>query len=611
MALTNFDIEVIFDLKDGVPNFIFTDKNDYAGDGDTLVGGFITVTDPKDEPVYQTPSSPADFLPGQLILDTITIPTTVKDRVIEGTWKFTYLAKTTNNPSGYTVTKSFNYGFCSPDVTIETTLDVFAARFQSRDTTEYAVETISPTIVRIHEVHFPSILQKPHLSSGSELQEILHPNLFTGTHTTKITSDLIYDYTGGILVHTEIEGTKDTDVNADQSLCELYCKIRALKERMDKARCTNPKELILLQERMAQVITNMILVEQATKCGKTDDATKYYKQLEDLLASEGSCSGGCNTCQCDDGEAKQINPFTSSVVGAGTNKWISTTGTPSNAEGNDGDFAITNAGSIYEKITGTWVLIVDLAGADGVDGTSSTWHTGTGLPDVLLGDDSDLYLDTANGDVYQKVLGAWTGPIYNITGATGATGATGPAGPAGPTGSTGKQVGINGVVMYGGTKDEFLTDFPLGVGLVGSDWEGFVYMDGDLHPIDTRGRFSVGYSDLTGDYDDIGKPGGTEKVSLGLNEIPAHEHDPTSDESFTDISIDETSIATAGAGLSIAPGSGFGPLTLPHDHDITDPKHNHNITDKLRGGDGVLEGSVDEHENRPPFWAGAYVIRLF
>ena len=88
-----------------------------------------------------------------------------------------------------------------------------------------------------------------------------------------------------------------------------------------------------------------------------------------------------------------------------------------------------------------------------------TWHFGTGNPANDLGDQNDLYLNTANGDIWfhPTANGAWNLMNANgIDGATGAkgdkgdtgeqglpgakgdTGATGPQGPRGPKGDPGK-----------------------------------------------------------------------------------------------------------------------------------------------------------------------------
>ena len=78
------------------------------------------------------------------------------------------------------------------------------------------------------------------------------------------------------------------------------------------------------------------------------------------------------------------------------------------------------------------------AGTNGVNGVNgATWWNGTAAPPApSLGSNGDFYLNTANGNVYNKVAGSWTN-VGNIKGATGATGAQGPPG--------------IGVVMYNNT----------------------------------------------------------------------------------------------------------------------------------------------------------------
>ena len=76
------------------------------------------------------------------------------------------------------------------------------------------------------------------------------------------------------------------------------------------------------------------------------------------------------------------------------------------------------------------------AGADG-----AKWYSGSGAPSGALGVNGDLYLNTANGDLYQKASGTWS-IIDNITGPTGATGSTGATGPTGPAGADGQAIAI-------------------------------------------------------------------------------------------------------------------------------------------------------------------------
>ncbi len=83
----------------------------------------------------------------------------------------------------------------------------------------------------------------------------------------------------------------------------------------------------------------------------------------------------------------------------------------------------------YTDDTGSSQSLIGPTGAPGADG--NRWFDGSGAPAGGLGNDDDYYLNTDNGDVYQKAAGVW-GIVGNIEGPTGATGPVGPVGPAGP-----------------------------------------------------------------------------------------------------------------------------------------------------------------------------------
>jgi hypothetical protein len=69
---------------------------------------------------------------------------------------------------------------------------------------------------------------------------------------------------------------------------------------------------------------------------------------------------------------------------------------------------------------------LDYAGGGG-SGGGSVWRDGTGAPSDSLGADGDYYLDTATGDVYKRISGAYT-PVGNIKGEPGDPGDPGPPG---------------------------------------------------------------------------------------------------------------------------------------------------------------------------------------
>lgn len=538
MAITNFNVKVEFDLNDAfIPEFVITDENDYTGDGDTLTGGSVTVYDTQGDLLYETEPG-EELVPGDLVLDGLGIPTDTNGEIVKGLYRVVYQAYTTNRPSatttGYTIDKSFDFEFCNPKVTITHTEDCFAARFDSRDTTSYAVDGESPANKLItHELNKPTELDLPALVNNSELQRITHPDFYEGTYVTVITTVLTYSYGNEWYINTTVTGTKSSDVVCDTDLCSVYCGVTELKNRMEAAKAPNRTLYLEYRDQLIQVAVLMILYEQAVKCGGNDVAETYLNEIMVIVGSDCKCDS-CATCSSspDSTNPKQINPFINSVIdNTETNQWYSVVGVPAPGLGNDNDFAFSNNGIAYHKEGGAWAEVVDLNGADGVDGTSSVWRFGTGIPAGGLGNDSDLYVDDATQDVYFKALGSWTGPIFNTKGADGTDGADGADSTVpGPVGPAGGSVPIGTICLYhGGDETQFAIDFIGGEGQ--GIWAGWLYCNGLNGTPDLLGRSVVGYDAAktvqTINFpkaDVIGYLAGVAEVVLDESELPIHDH---------------------------------------------------------------------------------------
>ena len=143
---------------------------------------------------------------------------------------------------------------------------------------------------------------------------------------------------------------------------------------------------------------------------------------------------------------------------AGTNGapgavWRNGSGVPANGTGIDGDYYLnTTNGDVYQRASGTYSVIGNIKGAAGAAGTNGTngtngsngapgsvWRNGSGAPSNGTGIDGDYYLNTTNGDVYQRASGTYS-VIGNIKGAAGAAGAQGDPGPGVPAGGTAGQI---------------------------------------------------------------------------------------------------------------------------------------------------------------------------
>jgi predicted acyltransferase (DUF342 family) len=129
---------------------------------------------------------------------------------------------------------------------------------------------------------------------------------------------------------------------------------------------------------------------------------------------------------------------------------------------------------------------------------------------------------------------------------------------------------IGGIIMWSGTLDG---SSPTGY----TNWklcDGSIY--GSITTPNLKSRFIVGYDPNVAAYNMIGNTGGTESVTLGIDEIPAHTH------SFK-------------YGNNERGGTATNSSNLEHTGDSK--------TTSSNGGGG-------SHENRPPYYTMAYIMRI-
>jgi hypothetical protein len=134
--------------------------------------------------------------------------------------------------------------------------------------------------------------------------------------------------------------------------------------------------------------------------------------------------------------------------------------------------------------------------------------------------------------------------------------------------------GIGDIRLLTVTTDKFDVT---GLGLDTSLERGFSLCNGNNGTPDLSGKFIVGLG--TGDYGTVGNTGGEEEHTLTLGEMPPHSHN----------------LVTTDAGAANYNGSGYVPSGNPG----------------TAGAIGTSsQGSGDAHENRPPYYVLAYVMKV-
>lgn len=132
--------------------------------------------------------------------------------------------------------------------------------------------------------------------------------------------------------------------------------------------------------------------------------------------------------------------------------------------------------------------------------------------------------------------------------------------------------GINDIRLLTVTTNKF---DGTGLGLDTSEERGFALCNGQNGTPDLRGKFIVGLG--SGDYDTIGNTGGEEEHTLTIDEMPVHSHNVGIDQDGSD-----------------APGS--------------NASTGSNVQDSAAGTSNT--GGGQPHENRPPYYVLAYVMKV-
>jgi microcystin-dependent protein len=142
-----------------------------------------------------------------------------------------------------------------------------------------------------------------------------------------------------------------------------------------------------------------------------------------------------------------------------------------------------------------------------------------------------------------------------------------------------------GIIMYSGLVSNFTTN---GLGKSGTPVDGWALCNGNTFSLvgggtvttpDLRGRFIVGYHNTDTDYNTIGNVGGSKTHTLTVNEMPAHTH----------------GMGVRITGVTMGASSGNSAVSITGS--------NTNPTDSTGGG--------QPHENRPPFYTLAFIMKLY
>lgn len=298
MATISFTTQ--FDLTSNLITFV--DTSDWAGQGiaTTDVNGCFRIIAPSGTIVYNNTdfdNADCDIWIDNSLDSQQTIAIPLDGTLPEsGVYSIQYSVYNSNTLETYTLTNSYNYTYVAPEVCITQTVDCVTPKFTSLDATDYVVDGITPTLVRVHKLYYPpgNVDGATFLSSAGTT--IITGTFYQGTQTTTISTSVSYTFSDGLIVADLLEGSKEVLVDCT-FICSIYCCIRALEQRMLSAKGTNNVKYLEYTATFTQVMGLVGMARLAIDCGKPDDVNALMTQIEALseCTSDCSCSGDAPT----------------------------------------------------------------------------------------------------------------------------------------------------------------------------------------------------------------------------------------------------------------------------------------------------------------------------
>lgn len=130
---------------------------------------------------------------------------------------------------------------------------------------------------------------------------------------------------------------------------------------------------------------------------------------------------------------------------------------------------------------------------------------------------------------------------------------------------------------------------------------GWILCDGQNGTPDLRGKFIVGYDSNDIDYNAIRKVGGEKKHILTIEEMPQHTHKQTDDGSHTHNYTDRYFLGRSDQSDQGGHDACIG-FDMSANKTTENSTHNHKIE--------AIGGNI-EHENRPPFYVLAFIMKTY
>lgn len=344
MALT-LGLGISFNLTTGKFNLIDTTS---ASGGSVYSKGVLKVTAPSgvdyfttgnDDLTFANPTTSAspDFTAIGGTNNLLNIPTAGGLPQI-GLYRFFYNAKDVSGAL-YEIELDLSYCHESPTGSLTFDYDCFASSFEVLDTTNYTVNTITPSITRTLTLTYPNgIVNKPYDSYPTPVNNVSNANnitityngsdgLFVGLYKSNLNSSLLYAYPAYNVID-QVAYQSNITTECSLTYCDLFCGIKSLEARFSAEKYKNTTLSEQLGEQLQFAMTYFEMYYHAYKCGDTAKAQYYANQVTEITGATTDCGCGCGGGS-ESGGTTVIIPFSDGIgtgggSGAGSNLFSKT-----------------------------------------------------------------------------------------------------------------------------------------------------------------------------------------------------------------------------------------------------------------------------------------------
>lgn len=382
MPLTIVDFTTTFNYIPTTKVFRFEDTTDYAGQGVSAASyeGVLKIISPLGTILYNNTNwASPDISPGTSVFNTTTIqlPLDGSNNVLQGSYTFVYTVSADNGLNVITKNYTYTYSYTSPTFDITAAIDYNTPLISGTDSSNYTVNTVTPTVTRAFEMAYPSVLN---IAALTGTNNVLSTNTFyvqadtSLQYTFTLRSELLYDFGNNLFVADVVRGTERIDAYADANLCQLYCGLRSAYNRWQAAKGTTQGQSY--KDTFDNLMAVAALLQIAYNCGMGDDVSGYISVMKAIA--------NFDECECSDSTPVLVTGLGGGgtiVVAAGSGIAVSVS-----TGGNSTTYTVSIDPATLAKINGithTEITVGQgLAVSESTAGDTTTYHITTTIREV-------------------------------------------------------------------------------------------------------------------------------------------------------------------------------------------------------------------------------------